>query len=293
MTSLAHVELILITGISGSGKSVAVAALEDAGYYCVDNLPPELLHPLVELQTMHDVHHLAVAVDVRSALSLPALPAQLIKLRALGVHCRTVFLEATDEALLRRFSETRRQHPLSRTAGEGQERQALVEALQHERELLSELREGALVLDTSHLKAAELRSQMQHALDIEADQITLVFESFAFKRGVPMDADFVFDVRMLPNPHYEPALRPLTGKDAPVADYLAEQDAVRDMLAHIAQFLHQWLPAMRDNHRSYVTVAIGCTGGQHRSVYIVEQLARRFRTELPTKVRHRMLDMRS
>lgn len=291
MKRLTHVELIVMTGISGSGKSVAVAALEDAGYYCVDNLPPELLLSLVELQATHDITRIAVAVDVRSALSLPALPAQLEQLKAMGAKCRKVFLEATDETLLRRFSETRRQHPLSRPAQEGQERQALVEALHHERELLADVREGALVLDTSHLKPADLRSQIQQVLGIESDQITLVFESFAFKRGLPMDADFVFDVRMLPNPHYEPTLRLLTGRDAPVANYLAEQDSVGQMLTHIAEFLTQWLPAMRDNHRSYVTVAIGCTGGQHRSVYLVEQLARRFSPELPTQIRHRMLDM--
>ena len=292
-TALQNVELVLISGISGSGKSVAVAALEDAGYYCVDNLPPELLHPLVELQSMHDVHKIAVAVDVRSALSLPALPAQIIKLKSYGVRCQTVFLEATDEALVRRFSETRRQHPLSRAVREDQERQALIEALHNERELLADLREGALVLDTSHLKAADLRSHIQHVLGIQSDQITLVFESFAFKRGIPMDADYVYDVRMLPNPHYEPTLRPLTGRDAPVADYLATQHQVSDMVAHIEQFLNHWLPAMRDNHRSYVTVAIGCTGGQHRSVYVVEQLAQRFKKQFPTQIRHRMLDVRA
>ena len=288
---LQHAELVLITGISGSGKSVAVAALEDAGYYCVDNLPPELLHPLFELQSINGVSKIAVAVDVRSALSLPALPAQIIKLKAMGVRCQSVFLEATEEALLRRFSETRRQHPLSRAVRDGHERQALLEALEHERELLADLREGALVLDTSHLKAAELRSQIQQVLGIQSDQITLVFESFAFKRGVPMDADYVFDVRMLPNPHYENALRPLTGRDAPVAAYLAGQESVGVMLAHIEAFLVHWLPAMQDNHRSYVTVAIGCTGGQHRSVYVVEQLAQRFKASYPTQIRHRMLDL--
>ena len=290
-SALSQLELVVVTGISGSGKSVAVAALEDAGHYCVDNLPPELLHPLVELQSTHGIRKLAVAIDVRSALSLPALPAQLSKLRELGVRCQLVFLEATDETLLRRFSETRRQHPLSRATNEGQERQALVEALHAERDLLEEIRDGSLVLDTSHLKAADLRTQMQQVLGLHSDQITLVFESFAFKRGVPMDADFVFDVRMLPNPHYEHALRALTGRDAPVAEYLASHASVDKMIEHIAQFIGDWLPDMRDNHRSYVTVGIGCTGGQHRSVYVVERLAAHFAQDYPTRVRHRMLGL--
>ena len=288
-TSLQHTELVVITGISGSGKSVAVAALEDAGFFCVDNLPPELLHPLVELQALNSVNRIAVAIDVRSSRSLPALPAQLLKLRALGVRCKVVYLESLNEVLIRRFSETRRQHPLSRDNASTDSRKALIEAIRFERELLAPLRDEALVIDTSHLKVAELHSHINALLAIRLDQLTLVFESFAFKRGLPMDADFVFDARMLPNPHYEPDLRALTGRDQPVQAFFAAQPSMADMLGHITGFLDHWLPQMRENHRSYVTVAVGCTGGQHRSVYLVEQLGAHYKTDWPTQIRHRML----
>ena len=293
MTNLNNIELVLVTGISGSGKSVAVAALEDAGYYCVDNLPPELLHPLVELQAFHGLQKIAVAIDVRSALSLPALPAQIFKLKSLGVQCNTVYLETTNEVLMRRFSETRRRHPLSRGDDATDERRALIEAIRAERDLLAELRDQSMVIDTSHFKAAELRTHIQSALAVRRDQLTLVFESFAFKRGIPMDADFVFDVRMLPNPHYDPQLRPLTGRDTPVAEYLAGQDSVVAMQNHIQQFLDHWLPDMQANHRSYVTVAIGCTGGQHRSVYLVERLFAHYSADWNTQLRHRMLSLKA
>ena len=288
-TSLQHTELVVITGISGSGKSVAVAALEDAGFFCVDNLPPELLHPLVELQALNSVNRIAVAIDVRSSRSLPALPAQLLKLRALGVRCKVVYLESLNEVLIRRFSETRRQHPLSRDNASTDSRKALIEAIRFERELLAPLRDEALVIDTSHLKVAELHSHINALLAIRLDQLTLVFESFAFKRGLPMDADFVFDARMLPNPHYEPDLRALTGRDQPVQAFFEAQPSMADMLGHITGFLDHWLPQMRENHRSYVTVAVGCTGGQHRSVYLVEQLGAHYITDWPTQIRHRML----
>lgn len=287
--SMTHIELILITGISGSGKSVAVAALEDAGYFCVDNLPPELLQSLVELQARNNVDRIAVAIDVRSSKSLPALPDQLMKLRTLGVQCRVVYLESLNEVLIRRFSETRRQHPLSRKSGSNDARKALIEAIRDERELLAPLRDEALVIDTSHLKPAELHSQINALLTIRLDQLTLVFESFAFKRGLPMDADFVFDARMLPNPHYEPELRALTGRDQPVIAFFKTQPPMAEMLGHITSFLDHWLPQMRENHRSYVTVAIGCTGGQHRSVYLVERLASHYKLKWPTHIRHRML----
>lgn len=283
------IELVLITGMSGSGKSIALTALEDLGFYCVDNLPPELLAAFIALEQSHRASRVAIAMDVRSADSLPGLPGQLAQVKHQSgqrVHLSTVFLDATTDTLVRRFSETRRRHPLSLKQANDQHR-ALIDAIEHERELLSELREQALVLDTSLIRPAQLRSQIKDLLGAAQAPLTLVFESFAFKRGVPMDADFVFDVRMLPNPHYEPALRPLTGRDAPVADYLAGQPEVRDMETQIGQFLQHWLPLMLRDHRSYVTVAIGCTGGQHRSVYLVERLARMFSADWPTRLRHR------
>lgn len=283
------IHLVLITGMSGSGKSVALTALEDVGFYCVDNLPPELLESFIELEQSHQAPKVAIAMDVRSAASLPGLPRRLAQLQqhaSRPVHLTTVFLDATTETLVRRFSETRRLHPLSLKQAHDQHR-ALIDAIEHERELLAELREQALVLDTSLIRPTRLRSQIKDLLGATQAPLTLVFESFAFKRGIPMDADFVFDVRMLPNPHYEPELKPLSGLDTPVAAYLAAQPEVVQMERQITGFLSHWLPLMLRDHRSYVTVAIGCTGGQHRSVYLVEQLASAFAREWSTRVRHR------
>jgi len=289
VTAASPMQLVLITGLSGSGKSVALHALEDAGFYCVDNLPPELLESFIAVERQHQAEKVAVAIDVRSAMSLPGLPARLQQIEQEGQPLTVLFLDSTTETLVRRFSETRRMHPLSLKNVADQQR-ALVDAIELERDMLSELRECALVLDTSLLKAAQLRSQIKAMLHRSSATLTLVFESFAFKRGIPMDADFVFDVRMLPNPHYEPELRPLTGQDAPVASYLAAAPEVGAMQAHISEFLNHWLPAMVNDHRSYVTVAIGCTGGQHRSVYLVEQLVAQFRSQWSVQHRHRELD---
>jgi len=282
------IQLVLITGMSGSGKSVALAALEDAGYYCVDNLPPELLGPFIDLQRAGCHHKLAVAVDVRSATALPGLPRKLEELITQGVRMTSIFLDATDDTLLRRFSETRRGHPLS-TQTDRDVEHGLTEAIQLERELLSELRERALVIDTSLQRPARLLSQIKELIGHQRKGLTLVFESFAFKRGIPMDADYVFDVRMLPNPHYERALRPLTGRDTPVANFLAAQPEVERMGRQIADFLNGWLPELQKDHRNYVTVAIGCTGGQHRSVYLVEWLTRAFADPWQARNRHREL----
>ena len=286
-------ELVLITGMSGSGKSVALHALEDAGYYCVDNLPPELLLPFVQLEQQHRATKIAIAMDVRSANSLPLVPAQLTHLRALDVNIRLLFLDATTDTLVHRFSETRRRHPLSRQEDQSvipDQQRDLIEAIELERELLSELREESHIIDTSLLKNTKLQSYIKSLISAKATQLTLMFESFAFKRGIPVHADYVFDVRMLPNPHYEPALRPLTGRDALVADWLASHASVEKMAQQIEDFLKSWLPDLNHDHRSYVTVAIGCTGGQHRSVYLVEQLSQRFAGEWVTLKRHREQD---
>ncbi|MBS3910471.1 MAG: RNase adapter RapZ [Hydrogenophaga sp.] len=286
------IQLVLITGLSGSGKSVALTALEDMGFYCVDNLPPELLEAFIALEQSHQASKVAIAMDVRSAASLPGLPqrlALLINNSDRRVALTTVFLDATTETLVRRFSETRRLHPLSLKTADDQQR-ALTDAIEHERELLAELRDKALVFDTSLIRPAQLRSQIKDLLGSTQAPLTLVFESFAFKRGIPMDADFVFDVRMLPNPHYEAELKPMSGRDAAVANYLAAQPEVGEMQDQIVDFLRHWLPKMLRDHRSYVTVAIGCTGGQHRSVYLVEQLAQVFSSEWAARVRHREID---
>ena len=289
MSSAQSMEMVLITGMSGSGKSVALHALEDAGYYCVDNLPPELLGSFVALEQKHGARKVGIAMDVRSAASLPQLPRQLRDLKAQGIHITPIFLDSSSETLVRRFSETRRLHPLSRMELSDQHR-ALVEAIELERELLSELREQAHVLDSSMMRPAQLQAYVKSLIAAPSTQLTLVFESFAFKRGVPLDADYVFDVRMLPNPHYVPELKPLTGKDAPVADFLKASVEVDAMFEGIHGFLQRWLQALARDHRSYVTVAVGCTGGQHRSVYLVEALAQAFGQTWPTLKRHRELD---
>lgn len=313
-------EVILVTGTSGSGKSVALRALEDVGYFCVDNLPPELLRSFLALDDRRFGRRVAVAVDARSADSLPRLRPLLQDLADEGVVIRTLFLDATTEALVRRFSESRRPHPLSshlpaarREAAERREagestgagtsppndsgtdasgRRILSEAIEFERELLADLRDQATVMDTSQLRPVQLRLWVRDLVRATGSRLTLVFESFAFKNGVPLDADFVFDVRVLPNPHYVPDLKPLTGRDRPVVEFLEREPAVHAMHDHIAAFLQRWLPAFEDDQRSYLTVGIGCTGGQHRSVYLAERLAASFRHEILTLVRHREQDAR-
>ena len=287
-----NLRLVVISGMSGAGKSVALHALEDAGYYCVDNLPPALLLPL--LQDMGEnlpSLRMAISMDARSsAEALAAIPAELDLLRERGVEVIPLFLDASNEIIMRRYSETRRKHPLTRITSDNQGKD-LLDAIKQERILLAPLRERAHVIDTTMTRAAQLRTQIKELLTISQRQLTLVLESFAFKRGVPTDADYVFDVRMLPNPHYEPHLRPLTGCDQPVAEYLQQQPKVALMHRHIRDFLRQWLPELASDHRSYVTVAIGCTGGQHRSVYLVEQLYGDFSAEWTCLKRHREMEL--
>lgn len=290
-----QLEIVLITGMAGSGKSVALHALEDAGYYCVDNLPPELLPQLIRLQITMQRTRLAIGIDARSAASLPEFPRQLKKVQRLkskGIALHILFLDASTSTLVRRFSETRRRHPLSASNAD-RSSQALIDTIEHERELLGELREQAHVIDTSNLRGTQLQSYVKDLLHAPATQMTLVFQSFGFKYGIPMDADYVFDVRMLPNPYYDLELRPLTGKDEPVQTFLQRQPEVVTMQTHITQFLDHWLPVLNHNHRSYVTVAIGCTGGQHRSVFLVEQLALRYQRQWSTLRRHREMDART
>jgi UPF0042 nucleotide-binding protein len=284
-------EVVLVTGISGSGKSVALHALEDAGYYCVDNLPPELLRDFIAVERARDggSRKVAIAVDVRSAGSLPHLLPLIEQLRQEGITVRSFFLDASTDALLRRYSETRRPHPLSADPVAASPR-ALVDAIELERQLLAGLRDLSTVIDTSQLRPAQLARWLRGAVGSKGATLTLVFESFAFKFGVPLDADFVFDLRVLPNPHYIRELRPLTGRDAPVADYLNAQPEVAEMLAQIEAFIGRWLDAFNDGQRAYLTVALGCTGGQHRSVYAAEQLAQRFAARAATLVRHREQD---
>lgn len=275
-------QIVLISGLSGSGKSIALNVLEDAGYYVVDNLPAALLPQLVTHLRDGGSLRVAVVVDMRSGASIAALPQQVEMLRGMVADLRFIFLEARDDALIARFSETRRRHPL---AAEGV---SLEEAIQRERDALATVAELGHRIDTSDLHANTLRAWVKDFIQMEASEgLTLMFESFGFKYGIPLDADLVFDVRCLPNPHYDPVLRPLTGCDQPVIDFLRRIPEVARMAEDIRRFIADWLPAYVRDNRSYLTVAIGCTGGQHRSVYLAEWLAERFRGPVRVIVRHR------
>jgi UPF0042 nucleotide-binding protein len=282
--------IVLITGISGSGKSVALNVLEDIGHYCVDNLPPALLSQLVSTLAEEGLQALAVAVDARSAESLASLPADVKRLREEGHEVKVMFLTANTHSLVARFSETRRSHPLSHELRPGQNpaaRRTLIECIMEERERLSAIEQLGHVVDTSELSANKLRAWVKDLVASEGAPLTLFFESFAFKLGVPMDADFVFDVRALPNPYYDLTLRPLTGRDAPVVDFLDAQPSAIEMMGDIRAFIEKWLPFFKTDNRSYLTVALGCTGGQHRSVYMAEKLAAYFHATERVVLRHR------
>lgn len=273
---------VLISGLSGSGKSIALNVLEDGGFYVVDNLPATMLLQLINYLRASGYEHVAVAVDSRSGASIAALPQQFEKLRGIVDDLQMLFLTARDDTLITRFSETRRRHPLA-----GSE-VSLAEAIQMEREALAPIAELGHSIDTSDLHPNTLRSWVKEFLQLApAGGLSLMFQSFGFKYGIPLDADLVFDVRCLPNPYYDLALRPLTGRDQPVIDFLEKSPEVGCMVEDIRNFIATWLPCyMRDN-RSYLTIATGCTGGQHRSVYIAERLARYFRDSMRVLVRHR------
>lgn len=278
-------QLVLISGLSGSGKSIALNVIEDAGYYCVDNLPATLLPQLVIELQREGYERAAVAIDMRGGSSIAALPKHLRDLEANPtIDLRFIFLDARDDVLIQRFSETRRRHPL------GTDETTLAEAIRQEREALETLADLGHPIDTSNLRPNALRAFVKEFIDIdEREGLTLLFQSFGFKHGLPLDADLVFDVRCLPNPHYDPQLRPLTGCDAPVIDFLDAQPEVARMLADIQRFVDDWLPAYIRDNRSYLTVALGCTGGQHRSVYFAERLAQHFKGKVRVLVRHRSL----
>jgi UPF0042 nucleotide-binding protein len=282
-------QLVLISGLSGSGKSIALNVLEDASYFCVDNLPAALLSGLAGHLLREGQQRVAVAIDMRGGSGIAVLPPQLKQLAANAIDVHIIFLDARDDVLIQRFSETRRRHPLA--SGET----TLAEAIAGERQALETLHGLGHRIDTSNLRPNALRAMVKDFIAAEMDGhgLTLLFESFGFKHGLPLDADLVFDVRCLPNPHYDPVLRPLTGRDTAVIEFLESQEEVQRMFADIRRFLDDWLPAYIRDNRSYLTVALGCTGGQHRSVWFAEKLAAHFRGlgEKRTRVlvRHRTL----
>lgn len=286
-------QILLITGISGSGKSVALNVLEDAAYYCVDNLPSHFLPELTTYLEQEGYSKLAISIDARSGRSIAELPKILEALRH-HHEVQVLYLTANTDTLVQRFSETRRRHPLSIRRGISPEiaieaHASLVESIEEERELISPLAELAHQIDTSNVRTNTLRAWIKTFIQHERKGLTLMFESFGFKHGVPRDADLVFDVRSLPNPYYDTALRPLTGLDEPVKNFLQAQPMVSAMTDDIRAWIDKWLPSYIADNRSYLTVAIGCTGGQHRSVFITENLAAWFRTHSDVLVRHREL----
>jgi len=285
--------VILVTGMSGSGKSIALHVLEDAGYAVVDNLPARFLLDVIGDLDTRAVKRAAVSIDVRTGVeAVYELPSLLPELRVRGHDVQLLFLTADNATLVQRYSETRRRHPLSAQEWQSEpasDSRGLDESIDEERNLLHPLESAGYLIDTTRLPAQALRQWVRDFIGNARAELTLSFESFAFKQGVPADADLVFDVRCLPNPFYEPALKALTGMDGPVIDYLSAVPAVGEMVDDIERFVTRWLPAYAADSRSYLTVAIGCTGGQHRSVYCVEALARRLRAVRPVLVRHRAL----
>lgn len=281
--------LMVVSGRSGSGKSIALRVLEDLGYYCVDNLPVTLLPQFI--QTLQgNQQNVAVSIDVRNMPAEQEAISQTLNALGEDVDVNVIFLDAEDKELIKRYSETRRLHPLSR------DNMSLEQAIQSESALLSELKESAdLVIDTSSKSIHDLSEMVRaRVLGRDARELIMVFESFGFKHGLPTDADYVFDVRFLPNPHWVPELKPQTGLDQGVREYLSGHPEVNQLIYQIRNFIETWLPMLEKNNRSYLTVAIGCTGGQHRSVYVAQQLAEHFRYEgHQVQVRHRTLEAKS
>lgn len=278
-------KLIIISGRSGSGKTIALRALEDLGYYCVDNIPVNLL-PALTHTVADEYDEVAVSIDVRNLPREASELVEILEYLPASWAMTIVYIDASDDVLTKRYSETRRLHPLAKRT------QSLTDSIQAEAELLAPVAERAdLYIDTDNLSVHQLAELVrERILGKKSTRLVLVFESFGFKYGIPKDADYVFDARFLPNPHWEPDLRHLTGKDAPVEYFLQSQPLVTKFIWQIQNLIVTWLPHLERNNRSYVTIAIGCTGGQHRSVFIAESLASQFREMHPdVQIRHRQL----
>jgi len=276
-------QLIVISGLAGSGKSIALTVLEDSGYYCVDNLPANLLQEVILYFKKSSHPRIAVSIDARSRKTLHLFPKQMADLKQKKIDVRLLFLEAKTDTLVKRFSETRRRHPLS------DDQLTLLECIQLEREILAEVKDLAHCIDTSDLSASSLRTWVRDFIDLDRSHLTLLFQSFGFKHGIPLDANIVFDVRCLPNPFYEEQLKSLTGTDDAVIEYLSRHVDVNRMFDDIRRFVDDWLPCFIRDNRNYLTIAIGCTGGRHRSVYLAVRLAKYFTKKNQVLVRHREL----
>lgn len=276
-------QIVLITGLAGSGKTVALRVLEDAGYFSMDNLPLPSVTGVIEELLKRGERHIALTLDARGGGEIKQLPNMLTALRKLLPDTRLLFLDASDQDLLRRFSETRRPHPLA----DGHH--SIAECITQERGLLEDTIEIAHRMDTSHVSPNTLRAWVRDFVQLDANRLTLFFESFGFKHGIPLDADFVFDVRCIPNPFYDPKLRPLTGKDPEIIQFLEGLEVTHHMVEDIRQFVTRWVPGFIRDNRTALTIAIGCTGGQHRSVYLAEVLAKSFDADQAVRVVHREL----
>lgn len=283
-------KLVIVSGLSGSGKSIALDTLEDCGYYCIDNLPVSMLEDFIDRVMLEDretYDKTAIGIDARNQRKkLADFPVSLAAIRAKGIECEVVFMHADENIILKRYSETRRRHPLTT------EYRPLKEALEIERQMLMPVEACAdIVLDTSYSHYHQLRDLLRHRLGEKGKaSLSVLLQSFGFKYGIPLDADFVFDARSLPNPYWAPELRGLTGRDLAVAEFLQNEPLVGDYLADIGGFIQRWAPRFESDNRSYLTIAIGCTGGQHRSVFLVETLAEQFKaSNLKVIIRHREL----
>ena len=283
-------KLVIVSGLSGSGKSIALETLEDCGFYCIDNLPVALLDAFVHqamITNQNIFQKTALGIDARNqGETLSQFPATLESISKLGIAIEVLYLQAEPATLLKRFSETRRRHPLTDPT------HSLSEAIELERKLLEPVSlEADLVIDTTHTNVHQLRELIHNRVDTQVNRMmSLYFQSFGFKNGIPLDTDFVFDARCLPNPHWEPNLRSKTGKDAEVSAFLEQHEEVRHYLGDISAFLDRWIPCFDAENRSYLTISVGCTGGHHRSVFLIEQLARHFQgSPYNILVRHRDL----
>jgi UPF0042 nucleotide-binding protein len=276
-----RMRLVLISGVSGSGKSIALNVLEDTGFTCIDNLPVALLQQTMQILRESGTAQVALSIDARSGPSLAPLPGFVESQKAAGIELQVLFMDARDDVLIRRYSETRRRHPLADGI------RTLAESLATEREILAPVSQIGHRVDTSELTPNQLRDWVRSLLEIPSGLTAILFQSFGYKAGIPLDADLMFDVRCLPNPYYDPRLQALTGRHDEVIQFLERDSQVEKMYQDIVSFLESWLPSYTRDNRSYLTIALGCTGGQHRSVYLVERLAAHFRGAMPVLVRHR------